>query len=72
MEALQMKSNDYQWRPSFLEHFADIDASNAVASGRALAARQQVIIEDINKEPDFRLGLEWAVEAGFRKQRYSA
>src|SRR5262249_20644767 len=36
------------------------------ASGRALATRQQVIIEDIKEEPGFRVGLEWAVAAGFR------
>jgi two-component system CheB/CheR fusion protein len=51
---------------SFLNHFAEIDASSAVASGRALATREPVIIEDIDKEPAFRLGLEWAIQAGFR------
>jgi GAF domain-containing protein len=51
---------------SFLQHFAEIDASSAVASGRALATREPVIIEDIDKEPAFRLGLEWAIQAGFR------
>jgi PAS domain S-box-containing protein len=54
------------FEPSFLEHFSEIDASDAVASGRALAARQQIIIEDTDKEPAFRTGLEWAVQAGFR------
>jgi two-component system, chemotaxis family, CheB/CheR fusion protein len=51
---------------SFLTHFAEIDASSAVASGRALATREPVIIEDIDEEPAFRLGLEWAIQAGFR------
>jgi two-component system CheB/CheR fusion protein len=51
---------------SFLEHFSEIDASNAEASGRALATRQQLIIENIDEEPAFRVGLEWAVEAGFK------
>jgi two-component system, chemotaxis family, CheB/CheR fusion protein len=50
----------------FLDHFAEVDASNAAASGRALATGQQVLIEDIEKEPSFRLGLEWAASAGFR------
>ena len=50
----------------FLDHFAEVDASNSAASGRALATRQQVLIEDIEKEPSFRAGLEWAASAGFR------
>jgi PAS domain S-box-containing protein len=50
----------------FLDHFAEVDASNAAASGRALATRQQVLIEDIEKGPAFRAGLEWAAAAGFR------
>jgi two-component system, chemotaxis family, CheB/CheR fusion protein len=54
------------FEPPFLEHFAEVDASNAAAAGRALATRQQVIIEDIEKEPSFRAGLEWAAQAGFR------
>lgn len=51
---------------AFLEHFAEMDASSAAASGRALATRQQVLIEDIEKEPIFQAGLEWAAAAGFR------
>ncbi len=51
---------------SFVEHFAEVDASNAAASGRALATRQQVLIEDIQREPTIRAGLEWAASAGFR------
>jgi GAF domain-containing protein len=43
-----------------------VDASNAAAAGRALAAREQVIIGDIEKEPSFLAGLEWAAQAGFR------
>jgi GAF domain-containing protein len=54
------------FEPPFLEHFAEVDASNAAAAGRALATRQQVIIEDIEKEPSFLAGLEWAAQAGFR------
>jgi two-component system, chemotaxis family, CheB/CheR fusion protein len=50
----------------FLDHFAEVDASNAAAAGRALATRQQVVIEDIEKEPSFLAGLEWAAQAGFR------
>src|SRR5262249_51123539 len=51
---------------AFLDHFSEADASNAAASGRALAARQQVITEDVEGEPSFRAGLEWAGAAGFR------
>ena len=50
----------------FLDHFAEVDASSAAAAGRALATRQGVIIEDIEKEPSFLAGLEWAAQAGFR------
>jgi two-component system, chemotaxis family, CheB/CheR fusion protein len=50
----------------FLDHFAEVDASNAAATGRALATRRQVIIEDIEIEPTFIVGLEWAAQAGFR------
>ncbi len=50
----------------FLDHLAEVDASNAAASGRAFATCQQVLVEDIEKEPGFRAGLEWAASAGFR------
>jgi PAS domain-containing protein len=50
----------------FLDHFAEVDASNAAAAGRALATRQQVIVRDIEKETSYLAGLEWSAQAGFR------
>jgi hypothetical protein len=36
-----------------------------IVTGRT-QERGPVIVEDIDEEPAFRLGLEWAIQAGFR------
>src|SRR5262249_20579298 len=51
---------------AFLDHFAEVDASEGSACGRALATLQQFLIEDVEKEPSFRPSLEAARAAGFR------
>ena len=51
---------------AFLDHFAEVDASEGSACGIALASRQQVLIGDVEREQSFRPSLEWAKAAGFR------
>jgi PAS domain S-box-containing protein len=51
---------------AFLDQFAEVDASEGSACGRALATRRQFVAEDIETEPDLQPSLEQARAAGYR------
>jgi two-component system, chemotaxis family, CheB/CheR fusion protein len=42
----------------FLDHLAEVCASDTSACGKALATRRQVLIEDVAEEPNYRPSLE--------------
>ncbi|WP_262266001.1 GAF domain-containing protein [Microvirga yunnanensis] len=50
----------------FLDHFANVDATEASTCGMALARRERVVIEDVEQEPAYAPSLEMAREAGYR------
>jgi PAS domain S-box-containing protein len=50
----------------YRNRLAEVDGSEASTCARALAIRQQILIEDVDKESGFQEDLEWAAAAGFR------
>ena len=52
--------------PDFLDHFAQADAKDTSACGRALRTGTRVIIPDVELEPDYRPHLAIAATTGYR------
>ena len=52
--------------PAFLEHFAHVDSDEPSACGRALQAGERVIIEDVERDPEYLPHRAIAAHEGFR------
>ncbi len=50
----------------FLRYFKKVDASDASACGQALAARERVVIEDVNTNPAYEPHRQIAARTGYR------
>ena len=50
----------------FLEHFAEVDRTDASACARALARGERVEIADVEEDPDYAPSLDAARQAGYR------
>jgi two-component system CheB/CheR fusion protein len=50
----------------FLDFFESVDALSGSTYGRALSERARIIVEDVEKDPDFAPGLTEARAAGYR------
>ncbi len=51
---------------SFLDHFAEVDGSEATAPGRAFSTRSQILIEDMAQGAGFQPDPEWARAGNFQ------
>jgi GAF domain-containing protein len=54
------------FRARFLQHFEQVNSSDACACGKALDARKAVVIEDVVVDPGFAPHRDVAIDAGFR------
>lgn len=52
--------------PDFLEHFREVSAADSSACGRSFRAKERVIIEDVNTDPEYEPHRAAAAAAGYR------